>query len=42
VPPWAQQAIGVVQAADTAFFAATPDARALLDLLRPLAGRNPA
>jgi len=32
----AQRAITVVEAADTAFFAATPDRRALVELLRPL------
>ena len=33
----ARRAIDVVEAVDAAFFAATPDAKALLDLLRPLA-----
>src|SRR4051794_22294608 len=35
----AQRAITVVEAVDTAFFDATPDRRALLALLRPLAAR---
>jgi DNA-binding MarR family transcriptional regulator len=35
----ARRAIEIVEAADTAFFAATPDAPALLRLLRPLADR---
>jgi DNA-binding MarR family transcriptional regulator len=36
----AQRAIEVVEAADARFFAATPDARGLVDLLRPLAARG--
>jgi DNA-binding MarR family transcriptional regulator len=33
----AERAVAVVESADAAFFAATPDAKALLNLLRPLA-----
>jgi len=35
----AQEAIAVVEATDAAFFRSVPDRRALLALLRPLAGR---
>ncbi|GAA4252100.1 MarR family winged helix-turn-helix transcriptional regulator [Dactylosporangium darangshiense] len=35
----AEQAVAVVESADAAFFAATPDAKTLLRLLRPLAAR---
>jgi DNA-binding MarR family transcriptional regulator len=38
----AADAVAAVEAADAAFFRATPDPVALIAMLRPLAGRSPA